>query len=62
VNDDLKIIADIIAHNLASNRELVKTILQQNEEALRKLTEFIDHARTCKVCQAEKVLSDQEKK
>jgi hypothetical protein len=62
VNEDLKIIADIIAQNLGANREMVARILDQNAQALHKLTEFIDHARVCKVCQAEKVLSDQEKR
>lgn len=62
MNDDLKLISEIIAANLSSNRDMVQIILQQNQQALHKLTEFIDHARVCKVCQAEKVLSDQEAK
>ena len=62
----LKQMADVLAGNQKTLYQMIQRLLEQNQASVdRLLTELLkrsSHQMACKVCQAEQVLSDQEKK
>lgn len=59
--DELKVFLEVLARQQNDLKEVLNTMFQQQQKLQDFIMAEITHRRTCKVCQAEKVLSGEGK-